>query len=56
MHPRQALNVTYAWMVSGMTREDRQRFDNDLHGWTELNLRAERALRGGIDDMGGGEG
>lgn len=56
MPVRAALNVVYALMVKELDDDQRQKFDTDLHGWGEDNDRANRALRLGIDDEGGGEG
>jgi hypothetical protein len=55
MTPRAALNTVYARAVDGMDSKQRQEFDDDLYGFTEENLAADRALRGFVDDESGGE-
>jgi hypothetical protein len=56
MPVRAALNVVYALLTDGLDTKQRQQFDTDLYGWGEMNDRANRTLRMGIDDEGGGEG
>ena len=55
---RVALNVAYAMLTDGLDAKEREKFDEQLYGWGDLNIQANRALRGGVDeqDESGGEG
>jgi hypothetical protein len=50
--PRVVLNAVYAMLTDGMDRKQRDDFDAELYGWTEVNQRANtrlQALSGGED-------
>lgn len=49
MPVRAALNLTYVLATEGMDTKQREEFDADIHGWNEMNERAQRALTGGED-------
>lgn len=54
---RVALNVAYAMLADGLDAKERERLDEQLYGWGELNEQANRALRMPAvdeDESGGG--
>lgn len=57
MPARAALNVAYTLLIDGRDEQQRQEFEEQLHGWGADNDRANVALRrlmsGGDDDVGG---
>jgi hypothetical protein len=52
---RVALNAAYAVLAEGLDESQRQQLDEQVYGWGELNQQANRLLRVGVDDDGGGE-
>lgn len=46
MPVRAVLNVAYALLVRDRDAKEREQFDNDLYGFTAINDRANRELRG----------
>lgn len=54
---RVALNAAYAMLTDGLDAKERERLDEQIYGWGELNDQANRALRAGVDeqDESGGE-
>lgn len=50
---RVALNVAYAMLVDGLDSKQRQALDEKLYGYGEINDRANRVLRMGVDESGG---
>lgn len=48
-----SLNVVYALYTREMDGKQRREFDDSLYGWSDLNAKADRALRRGIDESGG---
>ena len=50
---RVALNAAYAMLTAGLDAKGRDEFDTQLYGWSDLNDRANRALRMGLDESGG---
>lgn len=47
MPVRAALNIAYAMLMDGRDADDRKKLDDQLHGWGEMQERANRVLRGG---------
>jgi hypothetical protein len=39
---RVALNAAYAMLTQGLDADQRQRLDEQVYGWGEMNSRAER--------------
>lgn len=54
---RVALNVAYAMLTAGLDSKERDRMDEQIYGWSEINDRASRALRMPAveDEESGGE-
>lgn len=53
---RVALNVAYAMVMEGLDADQRQKLDEQIYGWGDVNDRANRVLRMGVDeDESGGE-
>jgi hypothetical protein len=50
---RVALNAAYAMLTQGLDADQRQRLDEQVYGWGEMNSRADRVLRMGVDESGG---
>lgn len=55
---RVALNAAYAMLTAGLDAKERDRLDEQIYGWTDLNEQANRVLRlPAVDeDESGGEG
>jgi hypothetical protein len=50
---RVALNAAYAMLTQGLDADQRQHLDEQVYGWGEMNNRADRVLRMGVDESGG---
>lgn len=50
---RVALNVAYAMLTEGLDTKERERLDEQIYGWADLNTRANRVLRTGVAESGG---
>jgi hypothetical protein len=53
MPVRTAVNTVYAMLTDGLDAEQRDEFDAKLHGWDELDRRANQVLWDELDESGG---